>query len=140
MVEKFTAEENERYRRAREAALAEERDPSYVIRLRYDKQRDMIDLYFRCGGMISVPRRKVRGLEKGRVPGPITLSEGHDAVSCRAADVDHYIPGLIERVFGPRLFAAAIGARGGRQRSRAKTVAVRLNGRKGGRPRKQAVA
>jgi hypothetical protein len=123
---------------ARARGLAEERDPSYVTRLEYEEDRDMIDLYFRCGGMISVPRRRVRGLERGEVPGPITLSEGHDAVSCRAADVDHNIPGLIERVFGPRLFARAIGARGGRQKSRAKTIAVRLNARKGGRPRKTA--
>jgi hypothetical protein len=125
--------------RATEAWLAESRDLSHVVRLKYDKNREMIDFYYRCGAVISIPRRKVPGLQrKGPLPGPITLSD--DAVSCRALDVDVHIPGLIDHVFGPRFAASMLGTRGGRQKSAAKTRAVRRNARLGGRPRKQAVA
>lgn len=53
----------------------------------------------------------------------------------RALDVDVYVPGLVERAFGTRLFAAATGRRGGRRRSKAKAAAAKANGAKGGRPR-----
>jgi hypothetical protein len=113
------------------------RDPAYVTKLEYDTGRDRIDFFYRCGAIISIPRRKVPGLERrGRLPGPITLMD--DAVSCEALDVDVHIPGLIDHVFGPRFAAALLGTRGGRQRSPAKARASRLNGRKGGRPRKTA--
>jgi hypothetical protein len=55
----------------------------------------------------------------------------------RSVDVDVYVPGLIERTFGPRLLAAAAGRRGGRRKSKAKAAAARANGAKGGRPRKR---
>jgi hypothetical protein len=55
-------------------------------------------------------------------------------------DVDVYVPGLVERAFGSRLFAAATGRRGGRRKSKAKADAARTNGAKGGRPRKRASA
>src|SRR5262245_21802374 len=101
---------------ARARSLAEMRDPSHVIRLKYDDDREMIDFYYRCGAIISIPRRKVPGFErKGPLPGPITLFDA--AVSCRALDVDVHIPGLIDHVFGPRFAAALLGTRGGRQKS-----------------------
>jgi hypothetical protein len=122
---------------ARARGQAEMRDPAYVTRLEYDAEREMIEFFYRCGATISIPRRKVPGLaRKGRLPGPITLTG--DAVSCDALDVDVHIPGLLDRVFGPRFAAALLGTRGGRQRSPAKARASRLNGRKGGRPRKTA--
>ena len=124
---------------ARARGRAEMRDPSYVIQLKYDKEREMVDFYYRSGAVISIPRRKIPGLErKGPLPGPITLMG--DAVSCRALDVDVHIPGLIDHVFGPRFAASMLGTRGGRQKSAAKTAAVRRNARLGGRPRKQAAA
>ncbi|MHB8178130.1 MAG: DUF2442 domain-containing protein [Vulcanimicrobiaceae bacterium] len=42
--------------------------------------------------------------------------------------------------FGNRRWMSELGKIGGRSRSDAKTRAVRKNGRKGGRPRKQAAA
>jgi hypothetical protein len=42
--------------------------------------------------------------------------------------------------FGTRLFAAATGRRGGRRKSKAKAVAAKANGAKGGRPRKRLSA
>jgi hypothetical protein len=122
---------------ARARGRAEMRDPAYVVRVDYNAEQEMIDFYYRCGAIISIPRRKVPGLErKGRLAGPITLTD--DAVSCDALDVDVHIPGLIDHVFGPRFAASMLGTRGGRQKSKAKAEASRSNGRKGGRPRKTA--
>jgi hypothetical protein len=102
-TEKITEEEKAEYRRARAEGRAAMRDPAYVIRLKHDKQREMVELHYRCGGIISIPRRKIPGLGRKRpLPGAITLFFG-EAVSCRALDVDVFIPGLIEHIFGPRL-------------------------------------
>jgi len=62
----------------------------------------------------------------------ISVSLAGDALSWPSLDVDVYVPGLVERAFGTRLFAGATGQRGGRRRSKAKAAAARANGRKGG--------
>jgi hypothetical protein len=89
-----------------------------------------------------IPRRAVPELE-GQPADQLTkidVSPAGDALSWRALDVDVYVPGLIEHVFGARLFAAATGRRGGQQRTEAKAIAARLNGAKGGRPPKRVSA
>ena len=56
-------------------------------------------------------------------------------------DVDLYVPALLQGVFGSRRWIAQqLGAQGGRASPEAKAAAARTNGRKGGRPRKPAVA
>ena len=55
-------------------------------------------------------------------------------------DVDHYVPALMEGVFGNKRWMGAIGKKGGSVRSAAKAKAARTNGRRGGRPRKDAAA
>lgn len=55
--------------------------------------------------------------------------------------VDLYVPALLQGVFGSRRWMAQqLGAQGGRACTDAKAAAARTNGRKGGRPRKSAVA
>jgi len=70
--------------------------------------------------------------------GRIEVSPLGDDLSWPTLDVDIYVPGLVEDVFGARLFAAATGRRGGQRRTKAKAAAARLNGAKGGRPRKRS--
>ena len=79
------------------------------------------------------------GLERASVSklASVLVSPAGDALSWPALDVDVYVPGLVERAFGTRLFAAATGRRGGRRRSKAKAAAAKVNGAKGGRPRKR---
>jgi hypothetical protein len=50
-------------------------------------------------------------------------------------DVDHYIPALLEGVFGTKRWMSELGRRGGSKTSAAKAAAARENGRRGGRPR-----
>jgi hypothetical protein len=89
---------------------------------------------------MMIPRRVIPGLERqpGSALETMTLSPAGDALRWPALDVDVYVPGLVERAFGNRLFAAAAGRRGGRRRTKAKMAAARRNGAKGGRPRKRA--
>jgi hypothetical protein len=55
-------------------------------------------------------------------------------------DLDHYVPNLLRDIYGTRQWMAEIGRRGGATTSPAKRKSARANGRKGGRPRKLAIA
>jgi uncharacterized protein DUF2442 len=136
-----TPNDLERYARARARGQARAEDASAVVNASYDADRDGIMLTFRGGGAMVIPRNVIPGLERtsaGKLA-DIQVSPAGDALSWPALDVDVYVPGLVERAFGSRLFAAATGRRGGRRRSKAKAEAARANGAKGGRPRKRAM-
>jgi len=137
-----SAKDRERYARARARGLARTQDRSAVVNAHYDPDRDLIDLTFGGGGSMAIPRKMVPGLE--RAPQSklesVVVSPAGDALSWPSLDVDVYVPGLVERAFGTRLFAAATGRRGGRRRSKAKAAAAKANGAKGGRPRKRLSA
>ena len=138
----ITAKDRERYAQARARGKARAEDPSAVVDARYDSDADAIDLRFSAGGSMSIPRRIVPGLERASEAKmeSIVVSPAGDALSWPSLDVDVYIPGLVERAFGTRLFAASTGRRGGRRRSKAKAAAAKANGAKGGRPRKRLTA
>ena len=139
---KLTAKDRERFARARARGAARAADLSAVVDARYDAARDAIDLEFRSGAVITIPRHVVPSL--GAVSplalSGISVSPAGDALSWPLLDVDVYIPGLVERAFGTRLFARATGQRGGLRRSKAKAAAARENGAKGGRPPKRLTA
>jgi hypothetical protein len=137
-----TAKDQDRFARARARGRSRVQNPSTVVDARYDPVRNVIDLTFHGGGSMSIPRRIVPGLEKARASSleTIRVSVAGDALSWPSLDVDVYVPGLVERAFGTRLFAAATGRRGGLRKSRAKTAAAKANGAKGGRPRKELSA
>ena len=56
------------------------------------------------------------------------------------ADVQVTIAGLLAGVFGTKRYMAELARRAGKSRSPAKSAAARLNGAKGGRPRKVTLA
>ena len=137
-----SSKDRERYARARARGEARAQHPSAVVEARYEPHGDRIDLTFAGGGSMAIPRKAVPGLERA-TPATIesvVVSPAGDALSWPSLDVDVYVPGLVERAFGSRLFAAATGRRGGRRRSKAKATASKANGAKGGRPRKRVSA
>ena len=138
-VESVTARDRERLARARARGEARSHDPSGVVDARYDAERDAVDLTFRSGGSMAIPRQMIPSLDHAPASalGSISISPAGDALAWRSLDVDVYVPGLVERAFGTRLFAAATGRRGGRRRSKTKAAAAKVNGAKGGRPRKR---
>ena len=132
-VVNVTAKDRERLARARALGQARSQDPSGVVDARYDAERDAVDLTFRNGGSMTIPRKIIPGLDQAPAAalGSISVSPAGDALAWRSLDADVYVPGLIERAFGTRLFAAATGRRGGRRRSKAKAAAAKINGAKG---------
>lgn len=140
--QELTAADRERFKAARARGQARAEDPSAVVDADYDRASDALRLVFRGGGSMTIPRRFIPGLEGRRasVLEAVSISPAGDALLWTAIDADVYVPGLVERAFGHKLFAAAAGRRGGRRRSKAKAAAARLNGAKGGRPRKRVPA
>jgi hypothetical protein len=134
----ITSNASKRFSRARVRGLARSQDMSAVVGAGYDHNCDTIDLQFRGGGSMSIPRRLIRGLNRASnsTLAAISVSPAGDALSWPSLNIDLYVPGLVERAFGSRLFAAVTGRRGGRTKSKAKTAAAKANGRKGGRQRK----
>ena len=138
----LTAGGRERFAVARARGKARSEDASAVVDARYDRALDAVRLLFRGGGAMTIPRRFIPGLKGQRASAleSVSVSPAGDALSWTTLDADVYVPGLVERAFGHRLFAAAAGQRGGRRRSKAKAAAARQNGAKGGRPKKQPTA
>lgn len=137
-----SATDRDRFQAARARGEARAQDASALVEARYDTTSDAVVLTFRGGGSMSIPRGVIPGL-KGQPASALaamTMSPAGDALRWPVIDADVYVPGLVERAFGNRLFAAAAGRRGGTKRTKAKIAAARRNGAKGGRPRKNLSA
>ena len=110
-----TRTDRKRYAYARARGRARTQDASAVVDAHYDKSRDRVDLMFDGGSAMSIPRNMIPGLERASTSQleTILVSPAGDALSWPSLDVDVYVPGLVERAFGSRLFAAP-PRRGGR--------------------------
>ena len=115
MAPEVTSADRERYARARARGEARAQEDSALVDARYDANRDRFELTFRGGGGMVIPRRMISGLERRPAArlAAVRVSPAGDALRWRSLDVDVYLPGLVERAFGTRLFAAATGRRGG---------------------------
>jgi hypothetical protein len=104
----------------------------------YDAARDAIAIRFADGVELRLPRRLLQGLQEATSEqlGRIEIEGPGTGLVWPALGVAHYVPGLVAGVFGTRQWMAEIGRRGGARRTKAKTLAARANGAKGGRPRR----
>jgi hypothetical protein len=128
-----------------DAALAQARSfaasDRRVVRAIYEKKPDLLTLYLEDGVRVSIPRMSLQGLQDAR-PAQVSRIDilGHGTgLHWPLLEVDHYVPGLLNHVFGTRHWMSEMGRRGGSVTSTAKAAAARSNGRKGGRP-KQRIA
>jgi hypothetical protein len=125
-----------------DAAIARGRVASVpaVVSAAYDGARDEIGLRFENGTRLQVPRALLEGLAEA-APAAVAeieiLGPGSGLYWPRL-DVAHYVPGLLDGVFGTRTWMRELGRRGGKASTPEKAAAARANGRKGGRPRKKA--
>ena len=125
-----------------DAALAQARrfaaSDRRVLRAEYERKADLISLYLDDGIRVSIPRTKLQGLERaeaGKLAKIEILGRG-TGLHWPLLDVDHYVPGLLNRVFGTSRWMAELGRRGGSATTKAKSAAARANGKKGGRPKR----
>ena len=118
----------------------EANDPR-VIRVRYEPKEDLVSLSFADGLKVLIPRKQLQGLERANQSqlSKIEIVGHGTGLHWPLLDIDHYVPGLIEHRFGTKRWMNEIGRRGGLVKSKAKTVAARRNGLKGGRPRLSAL-
>ena len=131
-------------RLAAEATLQTElKSRPKVVHARYDRRVSRVIVALDNGLELAFPPRLAQGLEHATPAqlGTIEISPLGDGLHWPAIDADLYVPALLQGVFGSKNWMARqLGATGGRARSDVKVAAARENGRKGGRPRKQASA
>jgi Protein of unknown function (DUF2442) len=111
-----------------------------VVRAEYEQDPDLLTLYLDDGIRLSIPRTSLQGL---RVARPAELSRIQilgrgTGLRWPLLDVNHYVPGLLNHIFGTSRWMAELGRRGGSVTSSAKAAAARANGKKGGRPKHRA--
>ena len=110
---------------------------------RYDRRIGRLVIDLSTGLSIAFKPHDAQGLETAK-PEQLTkieISPSGLGLHFPAIDADIYLPGLLEGFLGSRSWMAAqLGKAGGSATSRAKTAAVRANGKLGGRPRKARAA
>ena len=104
---KLTAIDRARFRGGRARGEARRKDPSAIVEARYDRRSAAVILTFGSGASMTIPRGVIAGLEREPVSAleAVVLSLAGDALRWPLLDADVYVPGLVERAFGSRLFA-----------------------------------
>ena len=100
---------------------------------------DLLILRLSDGQRHVIPREDLQGLQSATKEqiGQVEILGNGTGLHWPDLDVDHYVPGLLRRVYGNKQWMAEIGRSGGSARSAAKKRAARANGLKGGRPRRR---
>jgi hypothetical protein len=109
-----------------------------AVRAEYEAVGDRVAVYLSDGVIVSIPREYLQGLHgatRAQLSDINVVGRG-TGLHWPELDADHYVPGLLNQVFGTKRWMSELGRLGGLSRSEAKARASRANGAKGGRPRK----
>lgn len=126
-----------------EARMAETRAAGHAVSARYDRRRSRVVVALNTGVELTFPTQLAEGLADASPDNlaDIEISPAGLGLHWPQLDADLYVPALLQGVFGSKKWMARqLGAEGGRARTAVKIAASRANGRKGGRPRKAAMA
>ncbi len=133
----------EAIRKANERGAATVNAPTAIVHAEMSalEGATYLHLAFRDGSRLWVPVSRIEELARASEEAlrGLEVAPSRDSISFPAIDVDIYVPGLLADLYGSQVLAVS-GRRGGKRTSPEKAAAVRENGRKGGRPRKKAVA
>jgi hypothetical protein len=132
MAKTLTGKRNEQMRAAYEEKMLSLRSVAY------DARADALRLTLSSGVRLSIPRSQIPSLERATPQQLVAAYAGNGGatISQDDLDVDVFVPGLLDRLFG-RTIRVNLGRRAGRVSTLAKARAARKNGRKGGRPKKR---
>lgn len=112
-----------------------------ALAARHDAASDRIVIELVNGCAYVVPVHLIQDLQGASAPDlcEIVVDGMGFNLHWPTLDVDLYVPALVAGVFGTRdWMRKALAREAGRVSTEAKAAAARENGRKGGRPRKQA--
>ena len=114
-----------------------------AVSAHYDRASGRVVVELSSRVAVSFRPDDAQGLEHAKAAdlAEIELSPSGFGIHFPKLDADFYVPALLEGFLGSRKWMAArMGKAGGKSRSRAKKAAARVNGVKGGRPRRKDVA
>jgi hypothetical protein len=108
-----------------------------ALSARYDEKARRVIVELTNGATFAFPPELAEGLAGASDEdlSQIEILGGGYGLHWEALDVDFTVPGLLSGVFGTRSYLAR---RAGQAKSPAKSAAARINGARGGRPRKTA--
>jgi Protein of unknown function (DUF2442) len=112
-----------------------------AIAANYQPETGLIEIQFSNETRFAFPAHLGQGLA-GATPealADIEITPSGTGLHWESIDADLYIPALLEGIFGSRQWMTALARKGGAAKSPAKSQASRQNGKKGGRPRKDAI-
>jgi hypothetical protein len=109
-----------------------------AIEAHFDKETRLIVVRLQGGTVLKLPVHKLQGLANAsdRDITAVELMPQGAALHWETLDLDLSISGLAAGVFGTRAWMVELGRKGGSATTPAKGAASRINGLKGGRPRK----
>jgi hypothetical protein len=135
------AELLEQIEAARARAAETDRTEPRAVSARYDAASGLVQVQMRNGLQVAFAPAMVSELD-GATPGDLAqvgLTPFGDALACPPLDVHIHLAGLLADLTGlSAWWQREAVRRAGRATSDAKARAARVNGRKGGRPRKSA--
>jgi hypothetical protein len=133
MAEPTDAQIDAALERGRTARLHEPRAAS----ARYDRRSRRVIVELANGCTFAFPPKLVQGLEAATEEQlfQVEILGAGSGLHWDALDADLSIPGLLVGLFGTKAYLAQ---QAGRAKSVAKAAAARVNGAKGGRPRRSA--
>ena len=118
---------------------AAQREEPRVIHVHYDYKIDRVIIELTNGCTFAFPPRLAQGLETAtadQISQIEVIGSGY-GLHWDQLDVDLSVPGLLNGLLGNR---AHMARRAGQVKSEAKATAARINGSKGGRPRKPSAS
>ncbi len=108
----------------------------------YDRASGRVVVELSSKIAVSFRPEDAQGLEHAKAAdlAEVEVSPSGFGIHFPRLDADFYVPALLEGFLGSRKWMAArMGEAGGKSRSKAKKAAARVNGLKGGRPRRKEV-
>lgn len=126
---------------ARARGEAERRNGMLAHSVKYDRRTRRFLLELTNGALLGVPICVVPSLSNATPAqlSTVKLEGAGGGLRIEELDADVSVPGMILATIGKELVAQTFGHVGGSATSKAKASAARLNGGKGGRPRKSGV-
>lgn len=129
----------ERYDRAVELAAKSDRYEPRAESVSYDSRSGRVVVEMANGTTFIFPPSVAQGLERAseKELKDVSITPSGDGIRWETLDADFSITSLLMGIFGNRAWMSELGRHGGKAKSEAKSVASRINGRKGGRPKRQ---